>query len=231
MNRAAVSMISSEPASHASLVSPQAVIPWPPRMQPMAAGLASRIAAMSRPSWNPGRRHGTQATRSPNASRVSASPSAAVASAIPESGWRWSTWAASTSAVHRGVDRRRRAAPAVEAVVERGHHLVLALDARVDVDERPQPVEAEHREARVGERAEVAARALDPQQVDEAAGHGIDGRPLGRRVAAGVVGVARVRAEAMRAVEERLAGRGGVDAHAPQPAWLPPTRASTIRSA
>ncbi len=96
MNRSAVSMISSELASHASEVSPQAVMPWPPRMQPMAPGFASRMAAMSSPSWNPGRRHGTQATRSPNASRVSASPSAAVASAIPESGCRWSTCGAST---------------------------------------------------------------------------------------------------------------------------------------
>ena len=33
-------------------------------------------------------------------------------------------------AVHRGVDRRRRAAPPVQAEVERGDHLVLALDAR-----------------------------------------------------------------------------------------------------
>ena len=69
-------------------------------------------------------------------------------------------------AVHRGVDRRRRAALPVEAVVERGDHLVLALDARVDVDQRAQPVEPQHREARVGQRAQVAAGALDPQQLD-----------------------------------------------------------------
>ena len=50
--------------------------------------------------------------------------------------------------VHRGVDRRRRAAPPVQAVVERGDHLVLALDARVDVDQRAQPVEPQHRQAR-----------------------------------------------------------------------------------
>ena len=62
----------------------------------MACGLASLIAAMSRPSWKPGRRHGTQTTRSPKHSSVSFSPSAAVASAIPESGCRWSTCAAST---------------------------------------------------------------------------------------------------------------------------------------
>ena len=69
-------------------------------------------------------------------------------------------------AVHRGVDRRRRAAPAVQAVVERGDHLVLALDARIDVDERAQAVEAQDGEAGLGERAEVAAGALDPEQLD-----------------------------------------------------------------
>ncbi len=81
-------MIVSEFASHSSLVSPHAVMPWPPRMQPIAGGLARLIAAMSSPSWNPGRRQGTQATRSPKHSAVSASPSAAHASAIPESGCR-----------------------------------------------------------------------------------------------------------------------------------------------
>ena len=54
----------------------------------MACGFAALIAAMSRPSWKPGRRHGTHTTRSPNAFRVSSSPSTAVANAIPESGCR-----------------------------------------------------------------------------------------------------------------------------------------------
>ena len=63
----------------------------------MACGFSALIAAMSRPSWKPGRRHGTHATRSPKHASVSFSPSAAVASAIPESGCRWSTCAASTS--------------------------------------------------------------------------------------------------------------------------------------
>ena len=72
--------------------------------------------------------------------------------------------------VHRRVDRRRGAAAAVEAVVERGDHLVLALDARVDVDERAQPVEPQDGEPGLGQRAEVAAGALDPQQLDRRAG-------------------------------------------------------------
>ena len=88
MNASAVRMISRDLASHSSLVWPQAVMPWPPRIQPMARGLAVAMAAMSRPSWKPGRRHGTQTTRSPKHSAVSFSPSAEVASAIPESGCR-----------------------------------------------------------------------------------------------------------------------------------------------
>ena len=96
MNFCAAAMISSECASHSSDVSPQAVMPCPPRITPMAAGWSRLIAAMSRPSWNPGRRHGTHATRSPKHSAVSASLSAAVANAIPASGCRWSTCAAST---------------------------------------------------------------------------------------------------------------------------------------
>jgi hypothetical protein len=84
-------------ASTSSLVSPHAVIPWPPRIVPIASGFASFTAAMSWPSCQPGRRHGTHSTRPPKASAVSRSPSAAVAIAMPASGCRWSTCAASTS--------------------------------------------------------------------------------------------------------------------------------------
>ena len=198
-------MISSEFASHASEVSPQAVIPWPPRIAPIALRVRPLdLRDVEARAGSPGRRHGTQATRSPKQARVRASPSAAVANAIPLSGWRWSTWARLDQPVHRRVDRWRRAAPAVEAVVERGDHLVLALDARVDVDHRPQPVEPEHRQAGLGERPEIAAGALDPQQLGRPAGHRIDDRSLGRRVAAGVVRVARVRTQPVRALDELL---------------------------
>ena len=88
MNSAAVRMISSDRASHSALVAPHAVMPCPPSTTPMARGLAAAMAAMSRPSWKPGRRHGTHATRSPKHCRVSFSPSAAAASAMPESGCR-----------------------------------------------------------------------------------------------------------------------------------------------
>ena len=92
----AVSMIQSEFASASSDVSPHAVMPCPPRMQPIASGFAALIAAMSSPSWKPGRRHGTQTTLLPKIFFVSLAPSLAVAIAMPESGCRWSTCAAST---------------------------------------------------------------------------------------------------------------------------------------
>ena len=104
--------------------------------------------------------------------------------------------------VHRGVDRRCGTAASEQAVVERRDHLVFLLDAGVDVDERPEAVQPEDRQAGLGERAEIAARTLDPQQLDRAPGHRIDGAALGRRVAAGVVRVLRVGPESMRTLEE-----------------------------
>ena len=225
-------MIQSELASASADVSPQAVMPWPPRMQPIASGCCSLIAAMSRPSWKPGRRHGTQTTLSPKISLVSFSPSAAVAIAMPESGCRWSTCAASTSPCMAVSIDGRGAALAVQAVVERGDHLVLALDAGVDVDQRAHPVEPEHREAGLRQGAEVAAGALDPEQLDVLAGHRVGLDALGGGVAAGVVGVPRVRAEPVRPLDEL--GDGGVDGvvrHGQfHPAWWPPTRSASICS-
>ena len=140
-------MIHSELASASSLVSPQAVMPWPPRMQPIACGLASLIAAMSRPSWKPGRRHGTQTTLLAEdllGQRLAVGGGrdrdAGVGVQVVDVG-------GVDEAVHGGVDRRRRAALAVQAVVERRDHLVLAVDAGVDVDQRAQPVEPQHGEA------------------------------------------------------------------------------------
>ena len=67
--------------------------------------------------------------------------------------------------VHRGVDRRCRAALSVQAVVEGGDHLVLAVDAGVDVDQRSQAVQAQYRQTLRRQGAEVAAGALHPDQV------------------------------------------------------------------
>ena len=178
---------------------------------------------MSRPSWNPGRRHGTHRTRSPKIFLVRRSPSTAVAIAMPLSGCRWSTCAASSEPVHRGVDRRRRAALAVQAEVERGDHLVLARLARVDVDERAEAVEAQDREAGLRERAEVTARALDPEQLDVLAGGRIACRGPSPRCCRPRSSCSADRAP-RRCDRSSRAADLGVHRHAPHPACAPPTR-------
>ena len=100
-------------------------------------------------------------------------------------------------AVHRRVDRRCRATLAVEAVVERGDHLVLAIEAGVDVYERAHAVEAQHGESGLLQGAEVAAGALDPEQLDGLAGDRVGLGALRGGVASRVVRVLRVGAEAI----------------------------------
>ncbi len=119
--------------------------------------------------------------------------------------------------VHRGVDRRCRAAFAVQAEIEGGDHLVLTLDAGVDVDERPQSVESEGRQTVLGERAEVASGTFDPHQVDALARRRVEIATFRRRVAARIVGVPRVGAETIRSCQQVGDDRVG-HAQAPQPA-------------
>jgi hypothetical protein len=133
-------------------------------------------------------------------------------------------------AVHGGVDRRRGAALAVQAVVERGDHLVLAVEAGVDVDERAHPVEAQHGEAALLQGAEVAARALDPEQLDVLAGDRVGLGALGGGVAAGVVGVLRVGAEAVGPAISSGLGVESCSLFQFHPAWVPPTRSASIFS-
>ena len=111
-------------------------------------------------------------------------------------------------AVHGGVDRWCGAALSVQAVVERRDHLVLPLHPGVDVHQGTEPVQPEHGEVRRLEGAEVAAGALDPQQLHFGVGHWIDTHALGGGVAAGVVGVPRVGAQPVGPVDQIL--RGGV---------------------
>ena len=190
-------------------------------------GVGRRTAAMSRPSWNPGRRHGIQTTalavdhlRERFAVGGRRDGDATVGVEVVDVG-------RGDEPVHRRVDGGRRAPAPVQAVVERGNHLVLPVLAGVDVDQGAEPVEAQHRQPLFAEGAKVAAGALHPQQLDIGAGGGVDLGALRRGVAPGVVGVPGVGAEPVRPVEE-LSDDG---VHAPHPAWSPPTRSSTMRSA
>ena len=115
--------------------------------------------------------------------------------------------------VHGGVDRRRGTARPVAAVGEQADHLVLVLDAAVDLVQADQPVALEHGQAVGGEGSEVAAGALDVEQLHRfAAGRAGDGH-LGRGVATAVVRDGRVRAEPVTAVQQRadlIREHGGV---------------------
>ena len=128
--------------------------------------------------------------------------------------------------VHGGVDRGGGPSEAVPAEVEGRHHLVLPVLAGIHVDEGAHPVEAEDGQAVLGEGPEVTAGALHPQQVDVLPRHRVDLGARGRRVAAGEVGDAGIGAQPVRPGQQVLD-----DAHAPQPAWSPPTRSAAICSA
>jgi hypothetical protein len=132
-------------------------------------------------------------------------------------------------AVHRRVNRRRRPAFAERAEVERRHHLVFALDTRIHVHQGTQRVQPQGGQARRGKSAEVAARALHPEQLGRLSGDRIKSSPLRGGVTAGVVGVARVRAQPVAAAEQLVNDLLHRD-QAPHPAAEPPRRSETIFS-
>ena len=148
MYAAAVSMIQSEFASDSSVVSPHAVMPWPPRMQPIACGVLrldrGDVEAELEAGAAPRHPHDLVAEdlrRELLAVGGGRDGDARVGVQVVDV-------RRVDEAVHGRVDRRGRAALAVQRVVERGDHLVLAVDAGVDVDERTHAVEAQHGEAR-----------------------------------------------------------------------------------
>ena len=190
-------MIHSELASASSEVSPHAVMPWPPRMQPTRLRVLlldlGDVEAELEARTSPRHPHDLVAEDRRGqllAVRGGRDRDAGVGVQVVDVG-------GVHEAVHGGVDRRRGAALAVQAVVERCHHLVLALDAGVDVDERAHPVQAQDRQAGLGEGAEVTSGALDPQELDRLAGDGVGLRAGGRGVASRVVGVLGVGTEAV----------------------------------
>ena len=97
--------------------------------------------------------------------------------------------------VHRCVDRRRSATGAMQAVAEGLDHLVLAIDTRIHVDERPHAVQTQHGETCFRQGPKIASGPLDPQNLDQALGHGIDDLPLRRRISASEVRVAGIGAK------------------------------------
>ena len=107
-------------------------------------------------------------------------------------------------AVQRRVDRGRARVEIERAVVEQRHHLVLMREAAIDGAEAEQLVEIEGREAVELHRADVAARALDPEHPDRLARQRILLVELRRGVAAAEIGDAQIAAEQVRAVEQEV---------------------------
>jgi len=105
---------------------------------------------MSSPSWNPGDAVAEAAAGEGLAIRCGGEGDPGIGVQVVD-------MCGVDEAVHRGVDRRSRAAATVEAIVERGDHLVLAFDARIDVDQRAQSIQPQDRQTAFRERAEVAA--------------------------------------------------------------------------
>jgi len=106
----------------------------PPKTIPSQPGFAAVARLSIIPNSNPGRCHGNQINlcpkRSLNSSIFSA-PFAAAASAIPQSGCKWSICAKRQKAMQRRVDRRRYGI--VPERTERVHpdHLVFMLNAAI----------------------------------------------------------------------------------------------------
>ena len=198
-------MISSAArCSHSSLVSPQAVMPCPPRTQPIASRVLVPIGRRCPvPSWKPGRRHGTQTTRSPKISR---------GQLLAVGGGRQGDAGVGVQVVDVQRHRRGRAS--------RCRSTARPRPCRAGSSRRPRP--SRPRGRRPGRRrpataagrggaprgpdsgqgAEVAAGSLDPQQLDRAWPVTGSVPALGRGVAPGVVGVLGVGAEAVRALDQ-----------------------------
>ena len=104
--------------------------------------------------------------------------------------------------VQRRVDAGRARVEVEGAVGQVAHHLVLVRDAAIEALQPVELVQIERGEPVELHRAEVAARALDPQHRDRLAGQRIARLQLGRGVAAAIVGDALVAAQQVRAVEQ-----------------------------
>lgn len=81
-------------------------------------------------------------------------------------------------------------------------HLVFEFDAAIDALQRAELVHVEGGEAIHLDRADVAAGALDPEDLDNFAGQRILFHDLGGGIAAAVIGDPLVRSEEVRTVEE-----------------------------
>ena len=105
-------------------------------------------------------------------------------------------------AVQRCVDRGCARIEVEGAMIVERDHLVLVLEAAIDRLEAQELVHGERREAVELHRADVAAGALDPENLGRRDGQRIGRCELRRRVAAAEIGDAQVAAKQVRPVEK-----------------------------
>ncbi len=106
-------------------------------------------------------------------------------------------------AVQGCIDRGRAWIEVEGAMVVERDHLVLMREAAIDRFEAQELVHIERREAVELHRADVAARAFDPQDLGWSARQRIGRGQLGGRVAAAEIGDAQVAAKQVRPVEQK----------------------------
>ena len=169
-------MISSEFASHVSEVSPHAVMPWPPRITPIGVRPLAPDGRDIEPELEPGpspRHPGDAIAEAIAGQRLTVGggrerDAGVGVEVVDVSGLRRGHASRCRSTAQR---RRARTGSGRRPRPSRPH-----LDAGVDVDERAESVEPEDRQSGLGQGAEVAARPLDPQQLDGPAGHRVRSR-------------------------------------------------------
>lgn len=102
--------------------------------------------------------------------------------------------------VQASVDRRRARIEVEDAMVQRVHHGVFLGEALVEAFERLELAHVERGETIELHRAQVAARALDPQHGDVRSGEQVLVFHLGRGIAPAEIGDAEIRPQKAGAV-------------------------------
>ena len=136
------------------------------------------MVAMSKPNWNPGRRHGTHTTLLPENLAGELLTIGRGGDRDPGIGMQMIHMRRIHQTMHRGINARGGAALAVQAEIERRDHLILPIHPRIHLHQGPHPIQPQHRQTGRFQRAQITAGALHPQQLHRLPGHRIGLEPL-----------------------------------------------------
>ena len=110
-------------------------------------------------------------------------------------------------AMQRRVNRGGARIEVEGAVGKIAYHLILMGEAAIELFQAEKLAEIERGEAVELHRAQIAARALDPEHLDFFSAERIALAELGRRIAATKIGHREIGAKQMGPVEQQLRGR------------------------